>query len=87
MGDSKRQLAERVEDLSRTRSGAVDAHDSDLRGVERDLHDGTQAQLVSLATRLGLAFTATTVTKTRRGRPESQRRGVPLRPRPPGPRT
>jgi signal transduction histidine kinase len=55
VGDSKRQLAERVEDLSRTRSGAVDAHDSDLRRIERDLHDGTQAQLVSLAMRLGLA--------------------------------
>jgi signal transduction histidine kinase len=53
--DRKRQLAERVEDLSRTRSGAVDAHGSDLRRIERDLHDGTQAQLVSLAMRLGLA--------------------------------
>lgn len=54
-GGRKRQLAERVEDLSRTRSGAVDAHGSDLRRIERDLHDGTQAQLVSLAMRLGLA--------------------------------
>lgn len=54
-GGRKRQLAERVEDLSRTRSGAVDAHGADLRRIERDLHDGTQAQLVSLAMRLGLA--------------------------------
>ncbi|HWM40013.1 MAG TPA: sensor histidine kinase [Streptomyces sp.] len=54
-GGGKRQLAERVEDLSRTRSGAVDAHGSDLRRIERDLHDGTQAQLVALAIRLGLA--------------------------------
>ncbi|HEV7628618.1 MAG TPA: sensor histidine kinase [Streptomyces sp.] len=55
VGGEKRQLAERVEDLSRTRSGAVDAHGTDLRRIERDLHDGTQAQLVSLAMRLGLA--------------------------------
>lgn len=49
------QLAERVETLTETRSGALDAHAAELRRIERDLHDGTQAQLVALAMRLGLA--------------------------------
>lgn len=49
------RLAERIETLSRTREGALDAHASELRRIERDLHDGTQARLVALAMRLGLA--------------------------------
>ncbi|MFJ1792979.1 sensor histidine kinase [Kitasatospora griseola] len=48
-------LAERVATLDRTRSGAIDAHGSELRRIERDLHDGTQARLVNLAMQLGLA--------------------------------
>ncbi|MGV9267564.1 histidine kinase [Kitasatospora sp. NPDC003701] len=48
-------LAERVSTLDRTRTGAIDAHGSELRRIERDLHDGTQARLVSLAMQLGLA--------------------------------
>ncbi|GAA1575427.1 sensor histidine kinase [Kribbella sancticallisti] len=49
------RLAERVEELTRTRAGAVDSHGAELRRIERDLHDGTQAQLVSLAMRIGIA--------------------------------
>jgi signal transduction histidine kinase len=49
------QLAQRVEELTRTRAGAVDSHGAELRRIERDLHDGTQAQLVSLAMRIGVA--------------------------------
>lgn len=52
---AKRQLAQQVDSLRRTRTGAVDAHTADLRRIERDLHDGTQAHLVNLALRLGLA--------------------------------
>ncbi|MEV5877364.1 sensor histidine kinase [Streptomyces sp. NPDC052101] len=48
-------LAERVLTLDRTRTGAINAHGSELRRIERDLHDGTQARLVSLAMQLGLA--------------------------------
>ncbi|MFI1608083.1 histidine kinase [Streptomyces griseofuscus] len=48
-------LAERVSTLDRTRTGAINAHGSELRRIERDLHDGTQARLVSLAMQLGLA--------------------------------
>ncbi|WP_225994037.1 sensor histidine kinase [Actinomadura rudentiformis] len=48
-------LAERVEQLTETRAEALEAHGAELRRIERDLHDGTQAQLVSVALRLGLA--------------------------------
>lgn len=50
-----RELAARVDTLTETRAGAVNAHDAELRRIERDLHDGTQARLVSIAMRLGLA--------------------------------
>lgn len=48
-------LAERVEELTVTRAGAVAAHGAELRRIERDLHDGTQARLVALSMRVGLA--------------------------------
>ncbi|MBO2452707.1 sensor histidine kinase [Actinomadura barringtoniae] len=48
-------LAERVEQLTETRAEALEAHGAELRRIERDLHDGTQAQLVTSALRLGLA--------------------------------
>jgi signal transduction histidine kinase len=48
-------LTLRVEELTRSRAGAVDSHGAELRRIERDLHDGTQAQLVSLAMRIGIA--------------------------------
>ncbi|MEE1797143.1 histidine kinase, partial [Streptomyces sp. JV176] len=51
----KARLAERVEVLTETRAGAVAAHGAELRRIERDLHDGTQARLVSLSMRIGLA--------------------------------
>ena len=49
------RLAVRVEELTQTRAGAVAAHGAELRRIERDLHDGTQARLVSLSMRIGLA--------------------------------
>jgi signal transduction histidine kinase len=48
-------LAERVDDLSRTRSGALDAQASELRRIERDLHDGAQVRLIALSLKLGRA--------------------------------
>jgi signal transduction histidine kinase len=48
-------LAERVRDLEETRAHAVDDSAARLRSIERDLHDGAQAQLVGLAMKLGLA--------------------------------
>ncbi|MER7248827.1 histidine kinase [Kribbella sp. NPDC000426] len=49
------RLSQRVEELTKSRAGAVDSHGAELRRIERDLHDGTQAQLVSLAMRIGIA--------------------------------
>jgi signal transduction histidine kinase len=48
-------MATRVRSLERARSQTVDASAATLRRIERDLHDGTQAQLVALAMRLGMA--------------------------------
>ncbi|MGP8001263.1 MAG: sensor domain-containing protein [Streptosporangiaceae bacterium] len=48
-------LAERVRDLEQTRAHAVDDSAARLRTIERDLHDGAQAQLIGLAMKLGLA--------------------------------
>jgi signal transduction histidine kinase len=49
------ELRHRVEHLTQTRTGAVDAADAERRRLERDLHDGTQQRLVALAMRLGMA--------------------------------
>jgi signal transduction histidine kinase len=54
------ELEHRVEHLTQTRSGAVDAADAERRRIERDLHDGTQQRLVALAMRLGMARADTT---------------------------
>ncbi|MFE5082359.1 sensor histidine kinase [Streptomyces mirabilis] len=51
----KALLAERVEELTETRAGAVAAHEAELRRIERDLQEGTQARLVSLSVRIGIA--------------------------------
>jgi hypothetical protein len=45
----------RVRTLEQFRAQTVDASAATLRRIERDLHDGTQAQLVALAMRLGMA--------------------------------
>ncbi|MFD7288948.1 histidine kinase [Streptomyces sp. NPDC059863] len=52
---AKARLTSRVEELAQTRAGAIAAHGAELRRIERDLHDGTQARLVSLSMRIGLA--------------------------------
>jgi signal transduction histidine kinase len=47
--------AERIRALQESRARVVDDSAARLRTIERDLHDGTQAQLVALAMKLGLA--------------------------------
>jgi signal transduction histidine kinase len=47
--------ADRIRALEESRARAVDDSAARLRIIERDLHDGTQAQLVALAMKLGLA--------------------------------
>jgi signal transduction histidine kinase len=49
------ELEHKVEHLTQTRAGVVDAADAERRRLERDLHDGTQQRLVSLAMNLGMA--------------------------------
>jgi signal transduction histidine kinase len=48
-------LAARVEQLTETRAGVVDAAAAELQRIERDLHDGAQARLVALTMDLGMA--------------------------------
>ena len=47
--------AERIRALEESRAIAVDDAAARLRGIERNLHDGAQAQLVALSMKLGLA--------------------------------
>ncbi|BAU85029.1 two-component system sensor kinase [Streptomyces laurentii] len=56
LGHSREEdLVRRVEDLTESRAGALDAAHAERRRIERDLHDGAQQRLVSLALNLGLA--------------------------------
>jgi signal transduction histidine kinase len=49
------ELTKRIETLETSRAGAVDIQESELRRIERDLHDGAQARLVALGMNLGMA--------------------------------
>jgi signal transduction histidine kinase len=51
----KPSASERVRELVQSRSDAVTSANEQLRRIERDLHDGTQARLVALAMNLGQA--------------------------------
>jgi signal transduction histidine kinase len=51
----KSRLALRVEQLTESRAETVDTQAAELRRIERDLHDGAQARMVSLGMSLGLA--------------------------------
>jgi signal transduction histidine kinase len=46
---------ERITELEHSRARVVDAADAERRRIERDLHDGAQQRLVSLAMNLGRA--------------------------------
>ena len=49
-----RALRERVDDLHGARQRIIEAADAERRRIERDLHDGAQQRLVSVAVTLGL---------------------------------
>jgi signal transduction histidine kinase len=50
------ELAHRLESLAKSRAEIVAATDAERRRIERDLHDGAQQRLVSLAMNLGMAM-------------------------------
>ncbi|UYM03896.1 sensor histidine kinase [Solicola gregarius] len=47
-------LTRRVSELTESRASALEAHGSELRRIERDLHDGTQNKLVGVVMHLGI---------------------------------
>jgi signal transduction histidine kinase len=49
------ELRARLEELRASRARIVEATEAERRRIERDLHDGTQQRLVSIAMTLGLA--------------------------------
>ena len=56
LGPSRNEALElRVESLARSRADILSATDAERRRIERDLHDGAQQRLVSLAMNLGMA--------------------------------
>jgi signal transduction histidine kinase len=61
LGPSRAErLAQRVESLAQSRADVIAATDAERRRIERDLHDGAQQRLVSLAVNLGMARSAMT---------------------------
>ena len=62
----RERLSARVDTLEETRAGMVAAADAERRRIERDLHDGAQQRLVSLAMTLGRAKVAEDPAHTRR---------------------
>ncbi|HEY7176165.1 MAG TPA: histidine kinase, partial [Micromonosporaceae bacterium] len=64
------ELARQVESLARSRADIIEATDAERRRIERDLHDGAQQRLVSLAMNLGIAHA--TITDA----PEPARRAI-----------
>jgi signal transduction histidine kinase len=55
LSPTRTALAQRVRELTETRTETVDASAAELRRIERDLHDGAQARLVALSMNIGLA--------------------------------
>jgi signal transduction histidine kinase len=56
LGPGRRDRMEaRIGELETSRAGVVDAAETERRRIERDLHDGAQQRLVSLAMELGRA--------------------------------
>jgi signal transduction histidine kinase len=49
----QRELTERVEQLTESRTRVVDAAEQERRRMERDLHDGAQQQLVAMSMTVG----------------------------------
>ncbi|HEX6347414.1 sensor histidine kinase [Umezawaea sp.] len=50
----RRSLTERLAEVTATRAAALEAHGTELRRIERNLHDGTQNRLVAVVMHLGM---------------------------------
>jgi signal transduction histidine kinase len=48
-------LTDRVAELTASRAAALEAHGTELRRIERDLHDGAQARIAAVIMQLGIA--------------------------------
>ncbi|MDN3357876.1 sensor histidine kinase [Actinomadura sp. DC4] len=55
MGGREEQLEAQVTEIARSRRRLADAFEAERRRIERDLHDGAQQRLTSLAIKLGTA--------------------------------
>jgi signal transduction histidine kinase len=55
LAPTREAMTVQVDQLAESRSQAVDASAAELRRIERDLHDGAQARLVSLGMNIGFA--------------------------------
>jgi signal transduction histidine kinase len=55
LAPTRKELDAQLGRVNESRSQAVDASAAELRRIERDLHDGAQARLVSLGMSIGLA--------------------------------
>jgi signal transduction histidine kinase len=53
--DGEAELAQRVRQLTQTRTEALDTGAAEIRRIERDLHDGAQARLVAMGMTLDAA--------------------------------
>jgi signal transduction histidine kinase len=70
---SYRPLPRRVRELEQSRARIVDDSAAKLRRIERDLHDGAQAQMLAVAMKLGLARDKLTRMTGGAGRPDVER--------------
>ncbi|MDD9348708.1 histidine kinase, partial [Mumia sp.] len=55
LSPTRAELEKRLAEVSASRTETIDHSAAELRRIERDLHDGAQARLVSLGMSLGLA--------------------------------
>ena len=55
LGDDRARLEARLQKVEGSRAGAVAAAVAELRRIERDLHDGAQARLISVGMGIGMA--------------------------------
>jgi signal transduction histidine kinase len=55
LAPTKAEMADRVSQLTESRTIAVDSSAAELRRIERDLHDGAQARLVAVGMNIGFA--------------------------------